>query len=59
MVKTVCIVFPPKGKRKIVSSSFPALRINNVELKFVHVFKYLGHIISNDFSDDRLVTRSA
>jgi len=46
--KTVCMVFPPKEKSKIVASTFPCLRINNMELKFVDKFKYLGHVMSND-----------
>ena len=37
--KTVCMVFPPKDKSKIVACSFPCLRINNMELKFVDKFK--------------------
>ena len=57
--KTVCMVFPPKVKSKFVASSFPCLRINNVELKFVDKFKYLGHIISNEQRDDEDVLREA
>ena len=55
--KTVCMVFPPKEMSKIVASTFPCLRINNMELKFVDKFKYLGHIISNDKRDDQDVLR--
>ena len=51
------MVFPPKDKSKIVASSFPCLRINNMELKFVDKCKYLGHIISNDQRDDEDVLR--
>ena len=55
--KTVCMIFPPKDKRKIVTSVFPCLKLNNVELKFVDEFKYLGYIISNDERNDKDVLR--
>ena len=32
-------------------------RVNNIALKFVPEFKYLGHIINNTFSDDDDVKR--
>ena len=55
--KTVFMVFPPKEKSKTVASPFPCFGINNMELKFVDNFKYLGHIISNDERDDQDVLR--
>jgi len=55
--KTVCMVFPPKDKRKVVTSTFPAFKLGNVALKFVTEFKYLGHIITNDEHDDKDVSR--
>ena len=57
LVKTVCMVFPPKDKRKVVTSTFPAFKLDNMNLKFVTEFKYLGHIISNDESDDKDMSR--
>ena len=34
--KTVCMVFPPKDKRKVVTSTFPAyFKLDNMNLKFV------------------------
>jgi len=53
--KTVFMVFPPKDKRKVVTSTFTAFKLDNMNLKFVTEFKYLGHIVSNDESDDRHV----
>jgi len=55
--KTVCMVFPPKDKRKIVASAFPRLVLNGNELQYVSEFKYVGHIISNDNTDDKDVLR--
>ena len=55
--KTVCMVFPPKDKRKIVAAVFPYFMLNNVALEFVTEFKYLGHIICNDSRDDKDVMR--
>ena len=45
--------FPPKVKQKIVKTVFPCLKLNNVELKYVDKFKYLGYVISNDERDDK------
>ena len=39
--KTVCMVFPPKDKRKVVTSTFPAFKLDNMDLKFVTSVKYL------------------
>jgi len=55
--KTVCMVFPPKDKRKIVALAFPKLVLKGIELQYVSEFKYLGHIISNDKTDDKDVLR--
>jgi len=55
--KTVCMVLPPKNRRKVVASSFPALKLDNMDLKFVISFKYLGHIITNDERDDKDMSR--
>jgi len=55
--KTVCMIFPPKDKRKVVTSVFPCFKMNNLDLKYVDEFKYLGHIISNNERDDNDVLR--
>jgi len=55
--KTVCMVFPPLDKRKIVDTSFPPLALKNVSLQYVSEFKYLGHIISNNMSDEKDIIR--
>jgi len=55
--KTVCMVFRPKRRNMFVDFVFPQLTINNVALKFVSEFKYLGHIINNSFSDDDDIKR--
>jgi len=36
--KTVCMVFPPKDKRKIVASAFPGFVLNGATLKYVSEF---------------------
>jgi len=38
--KTVCMLLPPKDKRKVVASTFPAFKLDNMDLKFVTSFKY-------------------
>jgi len=55
--KTVCVVFPPLDKRKIVATSFPPLALNNVSLQYVSEFKYVGHIISKNMSDEKDIMR--
>ena len=49
--------FSSKGKRKIVTPVFPYLKLNNVQLKYAHEFKYLGYIICYDEIDNKDVLR--
>ena len=56
-LKTVCMIFNPICKRKIVSCVFPSLTLNGVCLNYVSEFKYLGHVINNKLSDDEDVKR--
>jgi len=55
--KTVCMVFQPKQHSKIVAKSFPFLRVGNACLEYVSSFKYLGHVISDTFTDDSDIQR--
>ena len=57
IAKTVCMVFKPKRSRMIVDSDFPCFALNGVALQFVREFKYLGHMINNEFSDDDDIKR--
>ena len=41
----------------IVDTEFPCLTINGANLHYVSQFKYLGHMINNDFSDDDDIKR--
>ena len=47
VIKTVCMVFAPIDRSKIVSHCFPSFVLSCKPLKFVNDFRYLGHIISN------------
>jgi len=40
-------------RRKAIISVFPCFKLNDIELKYVNGFKYLGHIINNDEHDDK------
>ena len=42
---------------RAVASAFPSFRLSGMELKFVDVFKYVGHIICNNECDDKDVLR--
>jgi len=55
--KMVCMVFPPSSRRYVVTDNFPPLTIADKCIRFVTVFKYLGHVITNDFSDDEDIGR--
>jgi len=55
--KTVCMIFSPKCRSKTFAYQFPNFTINNEQLSFVHEFKYLGHIISNNQLDDADIYR--
>ena len=56
-LKTLCMVFIPTCKRKIVCDSFPNFRLAGQDLAFVTSFKYLGHIIENTNTDDSDISR--
>ena len=47
--KTVCMAYSPKHTKMIIDTDFPSFTLNGVALQFVKQFKYLGHIINNDF----------
>ena len=55
--KTVCMVFNPKCRRMIIAPEFPNFTICGAELEFVSEFKYLGHVIDHELSDDKDVKR--
>jgi len=55
--KTVCMLFNPIERYKIVCNHFPQFCLNGHKLSFVPVFKYLGHIIDNEAQDDGDVLR--
>lgn len=55
--KTVCMIFNPCDKRKIVKTVFQAFEISGCKLVFVDQFKYLGHIINNSLHDDSDINR--
>jgi hypothetical protein len=55
--KSVCMVFNPRDRNKLVSTSYPNLTLGSSLLQFVSAFKYLGHMITNDLSDDTDIER--
>jgi len=55
--KTVCMIFGPKCRSKIITYQFPNFTINNEQLIFVNEFKYLGHILNNSQLDDADIYR--
>ena len=57
IAKSVCMVFAPKNRNRIVSSSFPVFHIGNEYLEFVSTFKYLGHKIVDTASDNDDIMR--
>ena len=55
--KTVCMEFNPSQKPKIVSHEFKHFVLDGRKLEYVVMFKYLGHLMSSDLSDDADVKR--
>ena len=55
--KTVCMVFNPTDKKKIVSLAFPKFVLDGQQLSFVSDFRYLGHVIDETGSDDKDIKR--
>ena len=55
--KTVCMIFNPCNRRKIVSNVFPQFMLSGCRLEFVEHFRYLGHIIDNFLCDDKDIER--
>jgi len=42
--KSVCIVFTPRDRSKVVMTTFPSLCADSETLQFVLSFRYLGHV---------------
>ena len=42
---TVCMIFNPSDRGKIVAKSFPAFTLSSCSSETVNQFKYLGHIL--------------
>jgi hypothetical protein len=55
--KSVCMLFTPKRRNLIVTGQFPPLQLGDEALHFVSTFKYLGHKIANDITDDSDIQR--
>lgn len=55
--KTVCMVFVPKNRNRMFASVFPSFTFGVSVLQFVPQFKYLGHIISHNLTDDNDIQR--
>jgi len=55
--KTVCMIFMPKNHNRLFTTVFPPFKIGRSVLQFVPQFKYLGHILTNNLSDDADINR--
>jgi hypothetical protein len=55
--KTVCMIFKPMNSQYIICDNFPAFSTNGQTLAFVTQFKYLGHVVCNDQSDNEDIKR--
>ena len=55
--KTVCMIFNPNNRRKVVCTVFPTFKLAGCNLVYVEQFKYLGHIIDNCLIDDSDIQR--
>jgi len=51
--KAVCMVFKPKSRAKVVADIFLQFNLGGTNLlQFVKEFKYLGHTITDNLTDD-------
>ena len=50
--KTVCTMFAPRDKAKVMHVIFTQFKLLGCLLQYVQVFKYLGHMITNTQCDD-------
>ena len=55
--KTVCMIFNPFVRHKVVSKQFPLFTLAGCQLKYVNQFKYLGHIINDTMCDNDDIRR--
>jgi len=53
----ICMVLNPSKQDRLVTSEFPCFKIGDSDLKFVDKFKYLGHFITSNLSDDADIQR--
>ena len=57
MNKTVCMMFKPKRQSSIIRAQFPPLRSGANCVQYVSEFRYLGHVIMDNLSDDGDIRR--
>ena len=50
--KTVCMIYKPVCVSKALNCEFPKFHLSHGELAYVETFRYLGHLINNDASDN-------
>lgn len=55
--KSVCMIFEPRDRTKIMNVSFQQFTLEGCSLQFAKMFKYLGHMITDSLSDDDDVQR--
>ena len=47
-----CVIFPPRNRASVIEAEFPLLKVGESYINYVNEFKYLGHIVSYDMTDD-------
>jgi len=55
--KTVCMMFKPKCREKAVNWSFPCFTLCGQKIQYVTQFRYLGHILNVNNTDDDDIQR--
>ena len=55
--KTVAVIFPPRNRARVITTEFPLLKVGESYINYVSQFKYLGHIVSCDMTDDEDIER--
>jgi len=55
--KTVCMLFQPKRRDRIIAGVFLSFKIGSHDIQFVAEFRHIGHVINNSLTDDDDINR--
>ena len=51
------MIFKPVCRHNVVCGTFPTFMLSGICLQTINEFKYLGHVVNNDCTDDNDIKR--